>query len=224
MRILYVEDEKVLADAVIHLLKKEGIDVDWTGDGEEGLTLAKKDIYDAIVLDVMLPKLSGFDILRTIRGLDVRTPVIMLSALAEVEDKIRGLNLGADDYLAKPFKATELVARLNAITRRPPLADPSIMRYSDLNYDPAERTLNGVVLTSKEAKVLEALMNAPGRTITKEYLLTHIWGADTSLEENYVEVYISYVRKKLKLLNSKVTIKTIRSLGYKLYDPTASKA
>ena len=143
MRILYVEDEKFLAEAVIHLLKKNKINVDWADDGEEGLTLALKPSYDCIVLDIMLPKLSGLDILKVIRNRGVKTPVIMLSALNEVEDKIRGLEQGADDYLAKPFKTAELIARINALTRRPPLADDEVMEYGDLSYDVNNRTLNG---------------------------------------------------------------------------------
>ena len=132
MRILYVEDEKFLAEAVIHLLKKEKIDVDWAEDGASGLELALKPNYDVIVLDIMLPKLSGLEILETIRGRGVKTPVIMLSALNEVEDKIKGLETGADDYLAKPFKTAELIARINALVRRPPLVDAKVLSYEDL--------------------------------------------------------------------------------------------
>ena len=120
MRILYIEDEKLLAEAVIHLLNKSDIMVDWVSDGETGLELALKSNYDCIVLDIMLPKLSGIDILKTIRDRRIKTPVIMLSALGEVDDKVRGLEQGADDYLGKPFKAAELIARINALCRRPP--------------------------------------------------------------------------------------------------------
>ncbi len=216
MRILYVEDEKYLAEAVIHLLKKEKIDVDWAADGEEGLELALKPNYDAIVLDIMLPHLSGLEILTTIRGRGIKTPVIMLSALNEVEDKIRGLDYGADDYLAKPFKTAELIARLRALTRRPALRDAKVLKYEDLEFNLSERTLNGIELTDKEAGIFEMLIQNPGSTVTKEQILAHVWGAEAEFEENYVEVYISYLRKKLKRLSSRVTIKTIRGLGYKL--------
>ena len=216
MRILYVEDEKYLAEAVIHLLKKEKIDVDWVDDGEEGLELALKPNYDALVLDIMLPHLSGLEILTAIRGRGIKTPVIMLSALNEVEDKIRGLDYGADDYLAKPFKTAELIARLKALMRRPALRDAKVLKYEDLEFNLSERTLNGIELTDKEAGIFEMLIQSPGSTVTKEQILAHVWGAEAEFEENYVEVYISYLRKKLKGLKSRVGIKTIRGLGYKL--------
>ena len=216
MRILYIEDEKYLAEAVIHLLKKEKINVDWTGDGEEGLELALKPNYDVIVLDIMLPGLSGLEILQTVRGRGIKTPIIMLSALNEVEDKIKGLEYGADDYLAKPFKTAELVARLRALARRPALVDARALNFEDLELNLSERTLSGVELTDKEAGIFEMLIKTPGSVVTKEQILAHVWGVDAEFEENYVEVYISYLRKKLKNLGSKVEIKTLRNLGYKL--------
>lgn len=216
MRILYVEDEKYLAEAVIHLLKKEKIAVDWVADGEEGLDLALKPNYDAIVLDIMLPKLSGLEILKIIRERGIKAPVIMLSALNEVEDKINGLEMGADDYLAKPFKTAELIARLNALVRRPPLMDAKVLNFEDLKFDLTNRTLNGVELTDKEAGIFEMLIKTPGSAVTKEQILAHVWGNESEFEENYVEVYISYLRKKLKSLKSRAEIKTIRNLGYKL--------
>ncbi len=216
MRILYVEDEKFLAEAVIHLLKKEKIDVDHAEDGETGLELALKPNYDAIVLDIMLPKLSGLEILRIARERGVKTPIIMLSALNEVEDKIKGLNYGADDYLAKPFKTAELIARLRALTRRPALAETKTLNYEDLKLNLTNRTLNGVELTDKEAGIFEMLIKNPGSAVTKEQILAHVWGSEAEFEDNYVEVYVSYLRKKLKSTKSKVEIKTIRNLGYKL--------
>lgn len=216
MRILYVEDEKFLAEAVIHLLKKNKIAVDWVANGEEGLELALKPNYDAIVLDIMLPKMSGLEILTTIRMRGIKTPVIMLSALNEVDDKIKGLDKGADDYLAKPFKTAELIARLNALMRRPALVDTKTLRYDDLEYDPANRTINSMELTDKESEILEMLIKTPGKAIAKEQILVHVWGNEAEFEENYVEVYVSYLRKKLKNISSHVKIKTIRGLGYKL--------
>lgn len=216
MRILYVEDEEFLAEAVIHLLKKEKINVDWARDGEEGLELALKHNYDALVLDVMLPSLSGLEILQTVRKRGVKTPVIMLSALNEVEDKIRGLDYGADDYLAKPFKTAELIARLRALARRPALVKANVLTYEDLTLDLTNRTLNGAELTDKEAGIMEMLMKTPGSAVSKEQILAHVWGDGAELEENYAEVYISYLRKKLKELKTKAGIKTIRNLGYKL--------
>lgn len=216
MRILYVEDEKYLAEAVIHLLKKEKINVDHAADGEEGLRLALKPNYDVIVLDIMLPKMSGLEILKAVRNRRIKTPIIMLSALNEVEDKVRGLDYGADDYLAKPFKSIELIARIKALVRRPALFDAKILSYEDLKLDLTNRTLNGVELTDKEANIFEMLIKTPGSAITKEQILAHVWGSDLEFEDNYVEVYISYLRKKLKNLDSNVEIKTIRNLGYKL--------
>ncbi|MDO4967689.1 MAG: response regulator transcription factor [Candidatus Saccharibacteria bacterium] len=216
MRILYVEDEKYLADAVIHMLKKADIAVDWADDGEKGLDMSVNPIYDAIVLDVMLPKLSGFDILKAIRDRNIKTPVIMLSALSEVEDKVKGLTMGADDYLSKPFKTSELIARLNALNRRPPLKSETEIHFEDLNLNLDNRTLNNIPLTEKEEKIMEVLIKNPGVVQKKEYLLAKIWGSDSVAEENYVEVYMSYLRKKLKTLKSKCVIKTIRNLGYKL--------
>lgn len=216
MRVLYVEDDQIIADAVTHTLKRNDIAVDWAGDGEEGLDKAVQPIYDVIVLDIMLPKLSGLDILKTIRERGIQTPVIMLSALSQVEDKIRGLDHGADDYLAKPFKTSELIARLKALTRRPPLQDHKIIKFADLEFDPKDRTLNGLSLTEKESDILEILLQNPDSTQHKDHILAKVWGVEAYGDENYVEVYISYLRKKLKELDSKVKIKTIRGLGYKL--------
>ena len=216
MRILYVEDEKFLAEAVIHMLEKAKIAVDHASDGVQGLELAMKPNYDAIVLDIILPNLSGLDILKTIRKNNVKTPVIMLSALNEVEDKIRGLDYGADDYLAKPFKTAELIARLNALVRRPALQDSKELKYEHLTLDLTNHTINGVELTDKEFAILEMLMKTPNLTITKEQILAHVWGPDNEFDENYVEVYISYLRKKLKSINTTTNIKTLRNLGYRL--------
>lgn len=216
MRILYVEDEKYLADAVIHVLNKSDIDVDWADDGEKGLNMAMQPIYDAIVLDVMLPKMSGLDILKTIRERGVKTPVIILSALSQVEDKVKGLTIGADDYLAKPFKTSELIARLNALVRRPPLTEDHEIHFEDLSLNVDNRTLNGMPLTEKECDIMELLIKNPNTVQKKEHILAKIWGSDSISEENYVEVYMSYLRKKMKKLKSKCSIKTLRNLGYKL--------
>ncbi|MBQ3445566.1 response regulator transcription factor [Candidatus Saccharibacteria bacterium] len=216
MRILYVEDEKFLAEAVIHLLKKNKIMVDYAADGEEGLELALKPNYDCVVLDIMLPHMSGLEILEAMRRHNVTTPVIMLSALNEVEDKVKGLELGADDYLAKPFKTAELIARINAVTRRPQLKEQKMLEFGDLKYDKTNRTLNDIAITDKEAAIFGMLIENPNLTVTKQQILAHVWGADAEFDDNYVEVYISYLRKKIKELGSKVSIKTIRGLGYKI--------
>jgi len=216
MRILYVEDEKFLAEAVKHNLEKSGFTVDLAADGEEGLEQAVKDIYDCIVLDIMLPKLSGTDILIRMREKKVPTPVIMLSALSEVETKIHHLDRGADDYLAKPFKTAELTARIKALTRRPKPINSSTIEYGDLSLDQKNARLNGEQLTAKEAEIIAALMESPDKLVSKDYLLAKIWGEENLGEDNYVEAYMSRIRKLLKNLNSKTKIATIRGLGYKL--------
>ncbi len=218
MRILYVEDEKFLAEAVKHNLEKSGFDVDLAFDGEDGLNAALDNIYDCVVLDVMLPKLSGIDILSRMRERKKSTPVIMLSALSEVEDKVRGLDAGADDYLAKPFKTAELVARINALSRRPAEMQERKISYLDLTYDLDEKQLNGVSLTTKEADIVHELMKTPEKIVKKEYLLNKVWGGDAYGEDNYIEVYMSRLRKVLKKLKSHAKIMTVRGLGYKLVE------
>lgn len=218
MRILYVEDEKFLAEAVKHNLEKNDIDVDLAFDGEEGMNMSMLDIYDCVILDVMLPKFSGLEILQRMREKEVDTPVIILSALSEVDDKVSGLNAGADDYLAKPFKTAELLARIAAVSRRPAKIQGQRLAYKDLTYDSDEKALNGAALTTKEAGIIRELMTTPEKIVRKEYLLSKIWGGEAYGEDNYIEVYMSRVRKLLKKLGSKVQIVTIRGLGYKMVE------
>lgn len=217
MRVLYVEDEKFLADAVKHNLEKQKIITDIANDGEEGLELAlKEDLYDCVILDIMLPKYSGTDILKRMREKKVQTPVIMLSALSEVESKIQHLDKGADDYLAKPFKTAELVARIKAILRRPSEIKNNELTYGDLVLDKVNMTLNGEQLTVKEGEIMTELISAPEKLISKEHLLAKIWGEEGLGEDNYIESYISRIRKLLKKIKSQVKIVTVRGLGYKL--------
>lgn len=216
MKVLYVEDEKYLADAVIYLLKKSSIAVDWVDNGEEAVDLAVRGEYDCMVLDIMLPKMSGWDVLYTLRKRNIAAPIIMLSALAEVDDKVKALDSGADDYLVKPFKTTELIARIRALTRRPPVIVAKELTYGDLTYDLNKRTLNQLVLTAKESALIELFLRQPEHLHSKERILLRVWGNDPNTSESYVEVYMSYLRRKLKLLRSKVKIMTVRGLGYKL--------
>ena len=216
MRVLYVEDEQFLAEAVKHNLGKENIDCDLALNGEDGLNMALDKIYDVVILDVMLPKLSGIDILRRMRERKISTPVIMLSALSEVDDKVRGLESGADDYLAKPFKTAELVARIKALMRRPAEVKDEKIHYLDLIYDDSEKSLNGVSLTAKEAGIICELMRVPEKIVKKEYLLNKVWGGDAFGEDNYIEVYISRLRKALRTMGSEAAIKSVRGLGYKI--------
>ena len=216
MRVLYIEDEKYLADAVKHNLERQGISVDLSSDGEDGLDKALKDIYDCVVLDIMLPKLSGTDILKRMREKKVNTPVIMLSALSEVESKISHLDKGADDYLAKPFKTAELIARIKAIVRRPQTIDNATITYNNLTLDKTNATLNGEQLTAKEAEIVNEFMQSPNKILSKEYLLAKVWGEEGLGEDNYIESYMSRIRKLMKKIHSSAKIITIRSLGYKL--------
>lgn len=218
MRILYVEDEKFLAEAVKYNLEKQGITVDLASDGEEGLDMAVQDIYDCVVLDIMLPKLAGTDILVRMREKKVMTPVIMLSALSEVESKIQHLDKGADDYLAKPFKTAELAARIRALCRRPKTSDIGKLTFADLTLDKDTMTLNGEQLTAKEAAIMSEFLQSPNKLIGKDYLLAKIWGEDGLGEDNYVESYMSRIRKLLKTKNCRAKIITMRGLGYKLMD------
>ena len=218
MRVLYVEDEKFLADAVKYNLEKQGIDVDHAADGEEGLDMAVSGIYGCMILDIMLPKLSGIEILERVRKKGISTPVIMLSALSEVEDKVRGLNSGADDYLAKPFKTAELVARINALLRRPAAVKDSVIKFGDLVFDEDQKTLNGEALTAKEAGIISELIKANGKLIPKEFLLSKVWGGEAYGEDNYIEVYMSRLRKTMRKAGVKTQVKTSRGLGYKLVE------
>lgn len=216
MRVLYVEDATFLAEAVKHNLEKQGIAVDLANNGEDGLENAMSDIYDCVILDIMLPKLSGTDILKRMREKNIQTPVIMLSALSEVETKISHLDHGADDYLAKPFKTAELVARIKALVRRPKAIDVSDITYGDLSLDKTNATLNSEQLTAKEVEIIAEFMKSPETLISKEHLLAKVWGEDGLGEDNYIESYMSRIRKLLKKIHSKVRIVTIRGLGYKL--------
>ena len=218
MRVLYVEDEQFLAEAVKHNLNKEDIECDLAFNGEDGLNMALDKIYDIVILDVMLPKLSGIDILRRMRERKIATPVIMLSALSEVEDKVHGLESGADDYLAKPFKTAELVARIKALMRRPAEIQDEKVKYLNLVYDVNEKSLNGVTLTAKEAGIIHELLKTPGKIVKKDFLLNKVWGGEALGEDNYIEVYISRLRKVLRKIGSRAEINSVRGFGYKIVE------
>ena len=218
MKILIVDDEKQLTSALKLLLKKKGFDCDCVYNGEDALEYALTDVYDAIVLDWMLPKLSGVEVLERLRAKGKSTPVIMLTAKGEVADKINGLNSGADDYLSKPFNSDELVARIYAITRRKGDYVGKQITLGDLTLDCETHTLsaNGqtMKLGTKEFQVLEMLMKNPERVFPKELIIEKIWGYDSEAEYNNVEVYVSFIRRKLTALHSNVGIKSIRNTGY----------
>jgi len=220
MRILIIEDEMGLVDALTAILTKEKYSVDAIYDGLSGYEYALSNIYDAIILDVMLPKLNGFEVLKKLRREKVQTPVLMLTAKSELEDKVLGLDTGADDYLTKPFETAELLARIRALTRRRGEISEDNLKYGDLTLRRRTYELycddNSVKLGMKEFQILELLMINSNQIVTKEQITEKIWGYDDDAEYNNVEVYISFVRKKINFVGAKVRIKTTRGIGYSL--------
>jgi DNA-binding response OmpR family regulator len=221
MYILVVEDERRLARAICRLLEEEGHTVDLAYDGEEGLAMALDGSHDVIVLDVLMPEMNGIDVCRAVRSNRRDTPVLLLTALDSVEDKVRGLDAGADDYLPKPFAFQELLARLRALGRRK-IRDhePSLLQVGDLTLDlrrrRAQRAGRNIELSPKEFSLLEYLMRNEGRVLTRSQILDHLWGYDYSVESNLVDVYISYLRQKVDRNRSGKMIRTVRGIGYAL--------
>ena len=221
MRILIVEDELHLAEALTQILRKNNYTVDSVNDGESGLDNALSDIYDLIVLDIMLPKMDGISILKNIRKEGISTPVILLTAKGEISDKVAGLDSGADDYLAKPFATEELLARIRALSRRKGEVLPdNTLQYGDIELNTATLKLSrgskDVKLILKESELLELLILRKNAVTPKELIIEKLWGFDSEVEYNHVEVYISFLRKKLLFLDSQVSINTIRGIGYVL--------
>jgi two-component system OmpR family response regulator len=227
MKLLLVEDDAKLVRALERGLGREGYAIDVARDGNDALRQAGARDYDAIVLDVMLPGPDGFAVCETLRLQGSRTPVLMLTARADVHDRIRGLNGGADDYLAKPFDFGELVARLRALTRRSPAAsapEPAqkgpVTRVGDLQID-AERSVatragSSVELSARELAVLQCLARQPGRVVSRSELLEEVWGADFDRSSNLVDVYVGYLRKKLEQPSGQRLIRTVRGTGFLL--------
>lgn len=222
MRILMVEDEKYLALATQESLKKANYIVDLAYDGEEGLELATSGIYDLLIFDIMLPKMNGLDVLKHIRLEGINTPVLLLTAKGEVEDRVTGLDLGADDYLAKPFHVEELLARLRALGRRPEVVQSEGLTFSDLSLRPTDLTLfsdkKETTLTLKESQIFELLIQNKKRILSKEWIIEKVWGWESDATNNHVESHISLIRKKLAKVKSSVKIKAIRGAGYILED------
>lgn len=221
MRILLVEDEKYMAQAIEQILRKNNYIVDLAHDGEYGLDCALSGIYDIIVLDIMLPKINGFEILKALREERITAPVLLLTAKNETEDKVKGLDLGADDYLEKPFKTEELLARLRALSRRKEsMVFNNLLTFNDIELNPNTLELfcgkNTFKLTLKESQLLELLIDTQERFVTKSNIIEKVWGFEGEAEDSHVEVYVSFLRKKLKALKSTTLIKTIRGLGYSL--------
>ncbi|MEE0865970.1 MAG: response regulator transcription factor [Clostridia bacterium] len=221
MNILIIEDEYSLADAIAETLKNEKFNVKIETNGEDGEDEALTENYDLILLDVMLPKKNGFDILRTLGQAKIKTPIIMLTAKSEIEDKLNGLEHGADDYITKPFAMRELMARIKAVLKRTNnIQNTECLEYGDLVLDIKNAKLksynNEIQISGKELELLEQLLINQNQISSRESLAKRIWGYESDTEYNNVEVYITFVRRKLKLIESKVYIKAIRGVGYKL--------
>lgn len=220
MRLLLVEDEKPLSNALATILKHNNYSIDCVYDGLEALDYIETGIYDAIILDIMLPKMDGIQVLKTIRANKNNVPVILLTAKSDVEDKVKGLDSGADDYLTKPFSTKELLARIRAITRRQDITKNNIIEFGDLKLNKLSYELsldnNSLRLSNKEFQMMEMFINYHNTIISIEKFMDKIWGFDSDAEMNVVWTYICYLRKKLKILDSKVQIKAVRNIGYTL--------
>lgn len=221
MRILLVEDEVTLVDIISTKLKQEKYLVDTSLDGEEGLEYALNNIYDLIILDVMLPKISGIEILKKIKENNIEAKVILLTARSALEDKLIGFNYGANDYITKPFHIEELIARVNAQLRINNISK-DVINYKDLMLNvktsilTCTTTNEAINLSYRELIILEYFMNNKKQILSKEQIYDKIWGIDTDFESNNLEVYLSFIRKKIKIINSTVVIKAVRKLGYKM--------
>ena len=221
MRILLVEDEVRLSQALVEIFQKNKYCVDAVYTGPEGLKYAQSGIYDAIVLDIMLPGMDGITILRTLREERNDVPVLFLSAKDEIADKVKGLDCGADDYMTKPFSTDELLARVRALTRRKGEVKEDTLTFGDLTLDKNKCELQkvggaSVKLSLKEFQIIELLFEAPHQVIKKERIIEKIWGGDSDAEYNNVEVYISFIRKKMDYLKVQTVIRTARGIGYSL--------
>lgn len=225
MRLLLVEDEKRMAQALCEILRQEKYEVDHYVNGIDGLAALESNIYDIAILDVMLPGMNGFEIAKKSRRAGIRTPILMLTAKAEIDDKVSGLDSGADDYLTKPFQTRELLARLRALGRRNVDTPDGSLTYGDISLDTNTSTLTctesnqSVRLSEKEYRILEYLISNNSQILTREQLAVKIWGFDSEAEYNNVEVYMSFVRKKLTFVGAKTVVKAVRGIGYEVrYD------
>ncbi|GEO29600.1 response regulator transcription factor [Terrabacter aerolatus] len=223
MRVLVVEDERALADVVRRGLTREGFVVDVVHDGQDGLWAASETVYDVIVLDIMLPRLDGYQVIARLRQAGVWTPVMMLTAVDGEHDQAEAFNLGADDYLTKPFSFVVLVARLRALIRRGAPERPVVMTNGSLSLDPVRRrvTRSGteIALTPKEFALLTFLMRHPGEVVTKTAILEAVWDPAYDGDMNIVEVYVGYLRRKIDVPFGVATIETVRGAGYRLLEP-----
>ena len=221
MKVLLAEDEKRMNRALTELMRQEGYEVTSVEDGEDALCEIEGGLYDIIVLDVMMPYMNGFDVAKKARAAGIKTPILMLTAKSELDDKVEGLDSGADDYLTKPFMTKELLARLRALGRRNVPTSDGSLKYEDLTLDVKNAVLkceNGqnVRLGEKELRILEYLIANQGSVLTREQVALKIWGYESDSEYNNVEVYMSFARKKLAYVESRCEIKALRGIGYEL--------
>lgn len=220
MRLLLAEDEKALSKALVTILERNNYSVDAVGDGQAALDYLEADNYDGVILDIMMPKVDGITVLKTIRSKGNCIPVLMLTAKAEIDDKVLGLDAGANDYLTKPFHTQELLARIRAMTRTQSAQTDSRLQMGNVTLDCASFELSTPAgsfrLANKEFQILELLLRNPHSLISSERLLEKIWGYDSEAEINVVWVYISYLRKKLSALHADIQIKATRNAGYSL--------
>ena len=219
MKILVIEDEKLLADSLKTMLEAKGFEVETAYDGETGAEYAELGIYDLLILDVMMPKLNGYQLAREVRARRLSTPILMLTAKSGLMDRIEGLNAGADYYLTKPFDARELLACINALLRRQG-AQVDVLTVGNTDLDLSSSTLScgerSVRLSAREFDVMRLLMNAGQQNLSKEVILSRVWGLESNAVENHVEVYVGFLRKKLRAIGSNVRIEAVRGLGYHL--------
>lgn len=223
MRVLVVEDEPVIADFIVRGLTEQGYAVDLARDGAAALELADPGSFDVILLDIMLPKVDGLTVCRRLRERGNKTPVLMLTARDTVDDRVRGLDSGADDYLVKPFAFAELVARVRALSRRVPGLTDTVLRVADLELDTATRSARrgdrGIELTTKEYALLEYLMRNPNRVLTRTMITDRVWNHDTLNLANVIDVYIGHLRRKIDDGHAIRLIQTVRGAGYKIATP-----
>lgn len=222
MRLLVIEDDKNLCKAMKIHLKRAGYETDFCHDGEEGLFCAEQNPYDVILLDRMLPEMDGMDVLAGLRAKGVKTPVLMITALSAVGNRVEGLDAGADDYLTKPFAVDELLARVRALLRRTPaLDDPdAVLTAADVRLDTRNLRISGPLgekdLARREAALLEALFKNFGKTLSRTYLFARVWGPLNESEDGNLDTYIHYVRRRLKAVSNRLQINTVRTVGYRL--------
>lgn len=224
MQVLIVEDDIRLAQALGQILEENHYQVDLVHDGDQGLAYAESGGYDVIILDVMLPRKSGLEVVAELRRANVATPVLMLTARTTVQDKITGLDSGADDYMTKPFSPAELLAHLRALTRRQGQVVFEKIDFGDISLNLESHDLScgskSINLSYKEFSIANILISSKGQIVSKDMLISKVWGVESSAVDNNVEAYISFLRKKLKFLGSNTQIETVRKVGYRLESPS----